>query len=60
MSDRIRWNLRQNATNVYNIKRKLAINVPIFAFSEVSVGPYFNRNVNSGTETYAANLNFIW
>ena len=27
-------------------------------FSEVSDGPYCNSNVNSGTETYAANIKF--
>ena len=30
------------------------------AFSEVSGGPYCNSNVNTGTETYAANLIFIF
>ena len=30
-----------------------------FAISEISGGPNFNSNVNSGTETYAGNLMFI-
>ena len=30
------------------------------AFSEVSGGPYCNSNINSETETYAANLIFCW
>ena len=30
------------------------------AFPEVSGGSYCNRNVNSGVETYAANLIFMW
>ena len=30
------------------------------AFSEVSDGPYCNSNANSGTETYAATLVFMW
>ena len=30
------------------------------AFSKVSGGPYCNRNANSGTETYVANLIFAW
>ena len=49
-----------NVTNVYYAKRKLAINMQIFAVSEVSGGPYCNRNVNSGTETCATNLILIW
>ena len=48
--------MSENATNIYYIKRKLAINVQIFAISEVSGGPYCNGNVNSGTETYATNF----
>ena len=32
----------------------------IFAVSEVSGGRYRTRNINSGTETYAANLYLIW
>ena len=39
-------------TNVYYIKRKLAINMQIHTVSEVSDGPYCtNRNVDSGIET---------
>ena len=30
------------------------------AVSDVSGGPYCNCNVKRGTETYAANLIFIW
>ena len=30
------------------------------AFSEVSGCPHGNSNVNNGTETYAANLIFMW
>ena len=48
--------MSENATNIYYIKRKLALNVQIFAISEVPGGPFCNRNVNSGTETYATNL----
>ena len=29
------------------------------AFSQMSGDPYCNKNVNSGSETYAANLIFI-
>ena len=32
----------------------------IFTVSEASGGLYCNRNVNSGTETYAANLMGPW
>ena len=32
----------------------------IFVVSAVSGGPYCNCNVNSGTETYAADLNSVW
>ena len=32
----------------------------IFAVSEVSGGSYCNRNTNSGTETEAAKLVFMW
>ena len=58
------WNTLEfvtgNVTNAYYIKRKLAISKQIFAVSEVSGNSYCNRNANSGTKTYAANLNFIW
>ena len=40
-----------NAANVYYIKRKPAINMQILAVSQVSGGPYHNRNINGGTET---------
>ena len=46
----------ENATNIYYIKRELAINMQIFAVSIVSGGTYCNHNVNSRTKTYAANL----
>ena len=42
------------------LTRKLAINIQIFAVSEVSGGLYYNRNANSGTETDVATLIFIW
>ena len=38
----------------------LAINVHIFAASEISGGSYCNRNADSGTETDRAKLIFIW
>ena len=34
------------------MKGKQAINMQIFAVTEVSVGSYCNRNPNSGTETF--------
>ena len=60
ISDGKHWDLRQNATNVYYIRRKLGISMQMFGVSEVLDGPYCNLNVNSGTETYAAHLIFIW
>ena len=42
------------------LTRKLAINMQIFAVSEVSGGSGCNRNENSGTETDVAKLIFIW
>ena len=42
------------------LTRKLAINMQIFAVSEVSGGSDCNRNVNSGTENDVAKLIFIW
>ena len=60
VSDGISWNLWQNATNVYFIKRKLAINMQISAVSEVSGGSCCNCHVNSGTKTDVAKLIFIW
>ena len=60
ISDDTQWALRPNATNVYYIRRKLAISMQMFAVPEVLDGPYCNLNVLSGTETYAAHLIFIW
>ena len=48
-----------NTINVYYVKRKLAINMQIFAFYEVSGGPYCNRDGNSGSETYVANFYMV-
>ena len=42
------------------LTRKLAMNMQIFAVSEVSGGSDCNRNANSGTETDVAKLIFIW
>ena len=42
------------------LTRKPAINMQIFALSEVSGGSDYNRNANSGTETDVAKLIFIW
>ena len=42
------------------LTRKLAINMQIFAVSEVSGGSDCNCNANSGTETDVAKLIFIW
>ena len=36
------------------------INVQNQAFSQVSVGSYCYCEVNDGTETYGANLMFMW
>ena len=41
-------------------KRKLAINMQIFAVSEVLRSSYCSCNANSGTETDPAKLIFIW
>ena len=35
-------------------------NMEIFAVSEIADGLYCNRDINSETETYAANPIFIW
>ena len=45
INDSIRWNLWKNATNVYCMKRKLAINMQTFAVSKVLGGTYCNRTV---------------
>ena len=58
--DGIPWNLWENTTDVFYINKKLAINVQEFEISEVSDGPYCNSNPKSETETYAANLIYIW
>ena len=42
------------------LARKLAINMKIFAVSEVSDGSDCNCNANSGTETDIIKLIFIW
>ena len=47
-------------TECHYIKRKLAINMEIFAVSEVSGSSYCNRNADSGTEADRAKLIFIW
>ena len=60
ISDDIRWNLWQNATNFYYIKKKLAANKQIFAVFEVSGDLYCSRNANRSTETDAAKLILIW
>ena len=59
ISNGIRWNLRQNARNVY-YKRILAIKMQIFAVSEVWSGSYCNLSANCGTKTDAAKLFLIW
>ena len=41
------------------LTRKLAINMQIFAVSEVSGSSNCNHNANSGTETDVAKLTFI-
>ena len=43
-----------------NYTKKVSINKQNLAVSEVSRGPYCDSNVSSGTETYAANLVFMW
>ena len=60
ISDDIRWNLWQNATNFHDIKRKLATNKQIFGVFEVSGDLYCSRNVNRPTETDTAKLILIW
>ena len=40
--------------------RETAINMQKLAFSKLSVAQYCNSSVNSGIETYAAKLTFIW
>ena len=47
-------------TECHYIKRKLAINMQIFAVSEVSGSLYYNRNADSRTEADRAKLIFIW
>lgn len=37
-----------------------AINMQNPSLFEVSGDPYYNSHVNSGTETYATSLSFIW
>ena len=54
------WITLDFVTDYHYIKRKLAINVQIFAVSEVLSGSYCNRNAGSGTETDTAKLIFIW
>ena len=39
-------------------QEEAVINMPNFTFFEVSGSQYFNSNVNSGIETYAANIVF--
>ena len=46
-------------TECHYIKKTLAINMQIFAVSEVSGGSYCNRNADSGTETDRSKLIFI-
>ena len=43
-----------------SLTRKPAINIQIFAVSEVSGGSFGNRNGNRGTETDLAELIFTW
>ena len=53
-------NLWENATDVFCISTKLAINMIKFKVSEVSGNPYYyNCDVNSETESYVDNLIFI-
>ena len=50
-------------TGIYDrmwLTRKLAINMQIFAVSEVLGGSDCNRNANSGTETDVAKVVFMW
>ena len=42
------------------LNRKVAINMQIFAASEVLGGSDYSCNENSGTETDVAKLIFIW
>ena len=42
------------------LTRKVAINMQIFAVSEVLCGSDCNCNTNSGTETDTAKLIYIW
>ena len=57
--DGILWNfIWQNRRDVYYTKKNL-LNLQNLVFSEISGDPYCNRNVNSGTETYATNLIFM-
>ena len=46
--------------DIMPLTRKLAINMQIFAVSEVSGGSCYNRDTNSGTETDVAKSIFIW
>ena len=52
--------LCENAPDVFYIKKKLSINMQKFELSDVSGSSYYNIKVNSETETYEANVNFIW
>ena len=54
------FDLWENATDIFYIKGKLSISIQKFEVSEVSGGTYCNSTVNSETETYAANLTFLW
>ena len=45
---------------MFTIPSKTAIDMQNLVFSEVSGHPCCNSNVNSGNETYAANLIFMW
>ena len=60
ISDGICWNLWENVADVCYIKKKVSINMQIFEVSDVSDCSYCNSKVNSETETYAANLIFVW
>ena len=42
----IPWNLQQNTTDIYYIKRKVAITFQIFTISEISGDLYCNHSAN--------------
>ena len=50
----------ENNPNAYYSKKELAIKSQNLAVFEILGGSYCKSNVNSGAQTYAANLIFIW